>query len=277
MSSPLEAAVADHYHRDDLYEDILAGLRAAGIEPEAATPEDLAPVDEFHTAGRNTTVHAAEMLSPGVGDHVLDAGCGLGGTARCLASQHDCTVTGVDLTHHYVEVARRLTELTGLGHRCRFEQGSVLAMPFEAATFDAAVSMHVAMNVSDREGMYAELGRVVKPGGRLCCFDVMKGPTEGMRYPVPWAEAESTSFLKTCDETLTLLEAAGFGDAEVRNWRTEAVAFFTRMLAAVASGPPPLGLHLLTGANTRDKFRNFAAAIEAHEVEPVFVCVTRTG
>ena len=38
MSSPLEAAVADHYHRDDLYEDILAGLRAAGIEPEAATP-----------------------------------------------------------------------------------------------------------------------------------------------------------------------------------------------------------------------------------------------
>ena len=94
----LERAVVDHYGRAGLLEAILAGLERTRADPDKLQPVDLATVDEFHMAGRVTTLKALKMMSLEAGMHVLDAGCGLGGTARVLAREYRCRVTGIDLT-----------------------------------------------------------------------------------------------------------------------------------------------------------------------------------
>ena len=269
----LEHAVAHHYGRAGLLEAILAGLESTGADPDNLQPVDLAPVDEFHTAGRVTTLKALEMMPLQAGMRVLDAGCGLGSTARVLAREHGCRVTGIDVTQQFVEVARALGERMNLADQCDFHVGSVTEMPFADAAFDAAVTFHVAMNVSERDRFYAELARVMRPGAPLCAFDVMKGPTPGMIYPVPWAETEETSFLKSTAETSELLRDAGFRIEREQSLREFAIQYFREVSAkaANASGPLPLGLHLLTGANAPEKFANYAKALEAHQIEPAIL------
>lgn len=273
----LESDVAAHYRRDGLTETILAALAQTGADLDALRPEDLAPVDEFHTAGRRTTLRALDLMGLASGCHVLDAGCGIGGTARHLARERGCRVTGIDLTPEYVATARALTDRMGLTANCDFHRGSVLDLPFADERFDAVVTFHVAMNIADRPRFYRELARVLRLGGRLCVFDVMKGPAPGMLYPVPWAETHATSFLTSTAETRTLLEAAGFAVTAEDNLRTLAIDHFRTMIgrAREAAGPPPLGLHLLTGDNAPTKFANYLVALEAHRLEPVILVAER--
>lgn len=278
MSTDTEKRVSAHYTKPGLADAIIEGLTEAGADLDVLTIEDLAPVDEFHTAGRLTTLKALELMPLEPGMHVLDAGCGIGGTARCLAIEHGCRVTGVDLTEEYIEIAKMLTERMQLSDMCAFHHGSATEVPFDNEVFDAGVSFHVAMNIEDRPQLYAELARVLQPGSPLCVFDVMKGPTAGMRYPVPWAETEETSFLKSRDETTDLLQAAGFELRAEENLREFTMDYFRQVFAkaAAAEGPPPLGLHLLTGANTPDKFGNYAQSLETHQIEPVILVAVRT-
>jgi ubiquinone/menaquinone biosynthesis C-methylase UbiE len=276
-ASDLERSIASHYGRPGLMAAVLEGLARAGGNPDAPTLDELAPVDEFHTAGRLTTLQALAMMPIAPGMHVVDAGCGLGGTARCLASEHGCRVTGIDLTPDYIELARLLTERMGLSDRCAFHVGSVLALPFADAEFDAGLTFHVAMNIEDRQKFYRELARVLRPGAPLCVFDVMKGPAAGMNYPVPWAETEATSFLKSCQETGALLAESGFQLAGERNLRDFAREYFREVFAKIAEagGPPPLGLHLLTGENAPEKFANYVKGLDAHQIEPVILIAMR--
>lgn len=277
MPNQLEGRIAAHYRRPELLKTIVDGLRRSGVDPDAPSLEDLAPVDEFHTAGRITTLKASAMMPIEAGMHVLDAGCGIGGTARCLAREKGCRVTGIDLTPDYIDVARALTDRTGLNDVCNFHEGSVLDMPFADSTFDAAISFHVAMNVEDRMQFYEELARLSRQGAPCCMFDVMKGPTSGMRYPVPWAETETNSFLKTPDETCELVRQAGFDIVARTSLREFAIDFFRGIFAKTAEmdGPPPLGLHLLTGANAPEKFGNYAKALDEHRIDPVIVVAIR--
>ena len=105
-------------------------------------------------------------LRPGA--HVLDVGCGLGGATRYIAASIGCRVTGIDLTPEYIEMARLLAERTGLADRVDYHAASALDMPFGPAAFDAAITLHVAMNIKDRAGLYREIARVLKPGAAFC-------------------------------------------------------------------------------------------------------------
>jgi len=279
MQTRLEQDVARHYGHAGLLETILGGVKAAGGNPEKPTIADLAPVDEFHTAGRDATLQLFEMLAPKSHWHVLDAGCGLGGTARALATEHGCQVTGIDLTPEYVEIAKDLTHRIGLEGKCSFVTGSVLALPFADSTFDAAVTCHVGMNVPDRAAFYQEVARTLKPGGRFCVFDVMKGPADGIPFPMPWAENEAASFVRTRDDTAQYLQDAGMTVVAERNLRDYANDYYEKAFAAAAEagGPPPVGLHLLTGAMTKEKFENVVAAYKAHQTEPVILIAEKSA
>ena len=184
----LETAVARHYGDADLLSRIFAGLEASGVDLSHLQPDDLSAVEEFHIGGRKATAHAVEKMSLSEGQHVLDVGCGIGGTARYIANQSGCTVTGIDLTPEYIGVAKTLTELTGLDNQISFDVASALSMPFQDEAFDAAITLHVAMNIPERAVLYSEIARVLKPDATLYIFDVMKKNDEDLRFPVPWAE-----------------------------------------------------------------------------------------
>ena len=263
-----EAAVARHYGRDDLLERIFAGLQAAGLDRNALGPEDLSPVDEFHIGGREATKMVMARLDPGEGRHILDVGCGIGGAARTMAAETGCRVTGIDLTPEYIETARVLSELTGQAERVAFEVANALDLPFGGATFDGAISIHVAMNIPDRAALYGEIARVLKPGAVFCLYDVMKKGGEALAYPVPWAETPDTSHLETAEDMPALLESAGFEVVETEDLTQFGLEFMRKRLAAMGDGPPPLGAHLIMGSSAPVKFRNILDNLENGRIAP---------
>jgi ubiquinone/menaquinone biosynthesis C-methylase UbiE len=255
--SGVREPVEQHYGRGRILDSILGALREAGKDLDRLKPEDLAPVDEFHIRGREATVELAQRASLEPGSRVLDVGCGLGGSARYLAAEHRCQVTGIDLTQEYVDVANALAGMVGLEGRVAFRQASALAMPFDDGSFDVVWTEHVQMNIADKRAFYGEIGRVTRPRGILLSHDIFRGDGGPLHYPVPWAEEPSISFLAAPDEVRHVLEDLGF---LIHDWVDKTQPSLDWFVAAIerlkASGPQPLGLHLLMGDTARAKFEN---------------------
>jgi len=265
-----EAAVAGHYGRGRLEELILAAVAREGKDPENLSAVDLAAADEFHVGGLEATQELARQMALRVGLRMLDVGSGLGGPARYFAAEHGCAVTGIDLTKEFVRVAQSLTARTKLDHLVEFRVGSALELPFAAGAFDAAYMLHVGMNISDKAGVFREVRRVMKPGGLFAVFDMVRIGDGAIRYPVPWALSEETSFVGTVQEYRDALEGAGFRVEQERGRGAFSIAFTERMIARMAQGgPPALGLHLLMGEKTPVMIGNVLAAMKEGVLEPM--------
>ncbi|MFO1071718.1 MAG: class I SAM-dependent methyltransferase [Geminicoccaceae bacterium] len=270
----LQEAVVAHYGRGDLLARIEAGLRAAGKDPRHPTIDDLAPVDEFHARGREATLELAALLPSGIEGEVLDVGSGLGGPARFLARTRGLRVLGIDLTPDYVAVANELSRRCGLAERVRFEVADALALPFPPASFAAAYTQHVAMNIADKPALYAGIARVLRPGATFVVYDMLRGPTGEVRYPTPWSADGTTSFLIDLATLRAELEAAGFTVVEEHPRGAESLAWFETRLNAAAA-PPPTGIHLLLGDDFATAFQNMLAGLRAGSLIPTFVRAVR--
>jgi len=103
----------------------------------------------------------------GAADQVLDIGCGTGSTTRAAArTAPSGSALGVDLSSAMVEVARRRAAADGLTN-ARFEQADAQVHPFDADAFDVAIGRTSAMFFGDRVAALANIGRALRPGGRL--------------------------------------------------------------------------------------------------------------
>lgn len=262
----LDNPVESHYTTPDLGAAILTALQAAGKDLDHLTPDDLAPVDEFHGGQRPATVRLAEMAGLSGSERVLDVGSGLGGPSRFLAWRYGCRVSGVDLTAEFCRVADLLTKLTGLTGRVDYRQGSALELPFADASFDVVWSQNAAMNISDRDRLYAEMHRVLKPGGKLALQEVAAGPGGPPHFPVQWAREPGISFLFTQAETQAKLAAAGF---RILAWQDTTAPSLEAAQARAGriSAPPPLGTHLLLGDDWVAMAQNSVRNLEERRTE----------
>jgi SAM-dependent methyltransferase len=241
-------------------ERVLAALEQEGLGGEL-TVDDIGPLADFHTAGRAATFALADAARLREGMRVLDVGAGVGGPALVLAAQYGCTVTALDLTPDFCRLARILAERTGLADRVTVVEGDALALPFEDASFDAAWTHHVQMNIADKPALYRGIRRVLRPGGTFAFWEIVSADGSAIHFPVPWASEPSQSFLAGYDEVRELVRAAGFEEVLAEDGTEEAHAFVALIKQEAADGaPPPLGLHLIipdVAARVAGVTRNF--------------------
>ena len=262
-----EQAISNHYGISGILDSILKGLENSGKNLEELVPEDLAPIDEFHTRGKESTIEIANLAQLEPQYNVLDVGCGLGGSARYIATKFGCSVTGVDLTDEYIDVANKLTEFVDLSDKVSFKQASALELPFTSESFDVVWTEHTQMNISNKVKFYSELGRVLKPNGRLVFQDIF-GTNNPAHYPTPWAEHDSLSSLCTQEEAK---DAIAKSNLVIEKWIDKSklsIEFFKEMVKKTegSSGPPPLAFHLLMGKTAKEKLMNQARNLVENRV-----------
>lgn len=263
MRNGVNEAIKSHYGRLNLADVILGALEEAGADLQQLSLEQLAPIDEFHIRGRAATLELAQAAGLSSTNRVLDIGSGIGGTARCLAKEFGCRVTGIDLTDEYCQVAAMLTEKVGLDGLIDYRQGDATNLPFDDHEFDVVWTEHVAMNIPDKRRFYSEMYRVLKPGGTLAIYDVLAGASGPVLFPVPWARKPDTSFLVSPEELRDLLEDSGFTVADWRDSTPEAREWFVNLAARIRrEGFPALGFHLLMGQDFREMAQNQGRNLE---------------
>jgi SAM-dependent methyltransferase len=278
MSKPSETrdAVGQHYGTSELANRIHEALQNAESDSRILKWAELAPIDQFHVRGLAATKEMAVALGLRAGATVLDIGCGLGGSARFLAAVYRCHVTGIDVNKPFIEVARLLTQKTALD--VNFEVMDALNMSFEDNSFDFAWTQHVAMNIRDRAGLYANVHRVLKPGARFAMYDVTARDKGPLVFPVPWARTPDISFLLTQAEMRVALCDAGFAEVSWIEQTASGIEWFDEQSLRTIGGPQPsLGLHLVMGPEFPMMAANLGRNLKEGRVGLVQVIAEKLG
>ena len=124
------------------------------------------------------------------GTTVLDVGCGLGGTSRYLAKNHDCSVTGITISGKQVQIAKRLTAQEADGAKESEDSGVVtlgkgkvkfveldaekMDKVFQPESFDCVWISEAMSHLPDKDLFFRNAARVLKKGGRLVVADWFK-------------------------------------------------------------------------------------------------------
>jgi demethylmenaquinone methyltransferase / 2-methoxy-6-polyprenyl-1,4-benzoquinol methylase len=118
---------------------------------------------------------AAEIAAVAPGDAVLDVCCGTGDLTFELAARvaPGGRVVGCDFSEPMLDLAREKAASRDAG-AVRFEWADALNLPYDADRFDAATVGFGVRNFADRDRGLRELGRVVRPGGRVVVLEFTK-------------------------------------------------------------------------------------------------------
>lgn len=205
------ADLGTHYSARDIEERILAGLRAAGLNPgQRLSPDELGALDHFHTGGLRASRELQEVAHIQASDRVLDIGAGLGGSARWLAATVGCRVDCVEMSPDYCCGAELLNRVTGLVDQVKVHQGSALDLPVADGSFDVVWMQNVGMNIEDKQTLYSEIARALKPGGRYVFQEMAAGHLPTSYFPLPWATEPGDNFLISAEQMDAMLRARGF-------------------------------------------------------------------
>jgi ubiquinone/menaquinone biosynthesis C-methylase UbiE len=141
--------------------------------------EDLGYPDELGTVPESAVESFAGVANPWQlgrlthGEHVLDLGSGAGAdslVASQMVGAHG-SVTGIDMTPQMLAKARAAAAEMGATN-VEFVEAEAERLPFRDASFDVVISNGVIDLIPDKDAVFAELFRVLIPGGRMQIADV---------------------------------------------------------------------------------------------------------
>jgi phosphoethanolamine N-methyltransferase len=163
------------------------------------------------------------------GRKVLDVGCGLGAIDVLLSQTYGAaSVVGIDIEQPLVDHARCRIESAGLAESVRIEYVEPGPLPFDNGSFDMVFSKDSIIHIPDKAAFYAEVLRVLTPGGVFVGSDWLRGGAGAYSEQMQvWLELVHLSFeMKNLDQTRAALEEAGFTGVQLRDrneWYREEV------------------------------------------------------
>ena len=197
------------------------------------------------------------------GKRVLDIGCGLGGPAMVLARDHGAHVVGTDLEAPLVARARDDAERAGLADRLDFRVVEAGPLTFEDASFDVVFSSGAFTQIDDKEAMFAEVARVLRPGGWFTVYDWLKAPGDYSAAMRAWFELEGLTYaMRTLEDYEVLLRDAGFAEVTV----SDASGWYRRVVAEEAEKLAGPFRSRLVGLIGEDETAHFIADWQAMAV-----------
>ena len=151
------------------------------------------------------------------GRDVLDIGCGSGGITLFLAREYPLRqITGFDVEQPVIDAAARRAQDEGVGDRVDFVRGAPGILPFGDASFDIVFSKDAMVHVADKENLFADIFRILRPGGIFAASDWLTShdgqPSPAMRE---YLAAEGLSFgMASARRYEQAMLAAGFADVK---------------------------------------------------------------
>jgi ubiquinone/menaquinone biosynthesis C-methylase UbiE len=125
---------------------------------------------ESHDRFHHTIV---DHLQAKAGDKILEFGCGFGEIGRQVAKISGASVTGLTMSNAEIIGGIDRIRQAGLQDRCMIVQGNYHKMPFEANSFDKVFGVYCLKYSADLQTAISEAARVLKPGGRLCSYEII--------------------------------------------------------------------------------------------------------
>jgi cyclopropane fatty-acyl-phospholipid synthase-like methyltransferase len=181
----------------------------------------------------NTNAYLASRAGIGARTRVLDAGCGVGGSAIWLAEELGARVTGVTLVDRQVELARRFAAERGVAELVDFEERDMLETGFEQASFDVVWSIESVCHVPDIEAFLRHALFLLRDGGRFACVDLCGGPAPSAERERTVCDGWAMAALRQPADIASALARAGFEAIESEDLTARA-AISARALEAMA-------------------------------------------
>ncbi|MDA0265031.1 MAG: methyltransferase domain-containing protein [Chloroflexi bacterium] len=124
-------------------------------------------------AMQHTNETMAKAVSLGRETRVLDLGCGYGSTARFLASNFGCHVTGTNISEKELGLARERSVGSGVESLLEFEYGDFHDLKYADGSFDVVWSQEAFLHGANKKRILSECRRVLVPGGTLAFTDIL--------------------------------------------------------------------------------------------------------
>lgn len=150
---------------DEIYRTIWGDNLHLGIpcSDECSHPEAMEHTNEI----------MADAVRLGADTRVLDLGCGYGSTARYLAANFECRVTGTNISERELDLARDRASEAGLDHLLTFEYEDFHSLAYPEASYDVVWSQEAFLHAADKHAVLSECRRVLKPNGCLIFTDIL--------------------------------------------------------------------------------------------------------
>lgn len=165
----------------------------------------------------NEIMIEAAGITPG--DHVLDAGCGVGGSSIFIAQTIGARVTGITLSERQVQQAKEHAQQKAVADKVDFNAMNYDATDFADASFDVVWGCESICYADSKEQFIKEAHRLLKPGGRLVIADGFATAFENNNHPVirQWLDGWQVNYLESPGRFEGFMKASGFIDTCYRN------------------------------------------------------------
>lgn len=212
----------------------------------------------------NLNAQLAKRVNITKGDRVLDAGCGVGGSAIWLAQNVGCKATGINITPRQVQRAKENAANRNVSDLTDFLVADFADIPFGAKSFSVFWGLESIVHAENKQAVLNEAYRVLRPGGRLVIAEYLVPEcelnSEEKTLLDTWLRGWEMPGLESPKTYRQMLKKAGFRDIQIDDWTEHMMPSFRRLGSFSKRFKPVAPLLSLLGLANQNQRRNLEAA-----------------